>query len=80
MFIDKPYRLLCNATVVALCHNHPSGNARPSQEDYDVTCRIAAVLSGMGVKLYDHIIYTDNESFSFEENGLLPESDAQDNR
>lgn len=74
------FALRTNAVAVVIAHNHPSGNARPSQEDYDVTCRIAAVLSGMGVKLYDHIIYTDNESFSFEENGLLPESDAQDNR
>ena len=74
------FALRTNAVAVVIAHNHPSGNARPSQEDYDVTCRIAAVLSGMGVKLYDHIIYTDNESFSFEENGLLPESDAQDIR
>lgn len=32
--------LLNNATIVALCHNHPSNNARPSKEDDRLTERV----------------------------------------
>ena len=63
--------LLANAVAIVLAHNHPSGNPRPSQQDYDLTCAIAEALGGVSVTLADHIIYTDTESYSFEENGLL---------
>ena len=59
------------AVSVIMAHNHPGGDPRPSQSDYDLTCEIAAVLSGIGVPLADHIIFTDTASYSFEENGLL---------
>ena len=29
--------VLANATIIAVCHNHPSGNLRPSQHDNDLT-------------------------------------------
>ena len=32
--------LLCNATVVALCHNHPSNSIRPSSDDNRLTERV----------------------------------------
>ena len=65
------FALQNEAVSVVLAHNHPSGNARPSQNDYDMTCEIASVLAGISVRLADHIIYTDTDSYSFEENGLL---------
>lgn len=65
------FALQSKAVSVVLAHNHPSGNPRPSQQDYDLTCAIAEALGGVSVTLADHIIYTDTESYSFEENGLL---------
>lgn len=65
------FALRSNAVSVVLAHNHPSGNARPSQSDFELTLRIADVLDGIGVKLADHIIFTDAGSYSFEANGLL---------
>lgn len=32
--------VLCNATVVALCHNHPSNNPHPSGDDDRITQRV----------------------------------------
>ena len=65
------FAMTSKAVSVIMAHNHPGGDPRPSQSDYDLTCEIAAVLSGIGVPLADHIIFTDTASYSFEENGLL---------
>lgn len=65
------FAIRTGAVSVVLAHNHPSGDPRPSQQDYDLTQEIGGVLSGLGVVLADHLIFTDNDSFSFEENGLL---------
>ena len=70
------FALRTNAVSVVLAHNHPSGNTRPSQSDYDMTLEISDVLGSIGVRLADHIVYTGTESFSFEENGLLGTCDA----
>ena len=61
----------CNALGAVIAHNHPSGIARPSQEDVALTNRIAALLDGVGIKLYDHIIVAPTETFSFRRGGLL---------
>lgn len=68
--------LRTNAVSVVIAHNHPSGNARPSQGDYDITLEISDVLGSLGVRLADHIVYAGTESFSFEENGLIETRDA----
>lgn len=65
------FAMRTNAVSLVLAHNHPGGNAGPSQQDVELTREIAFVLASIGVTLLDHIIYTDTESFSFDENGLL---------
>ena len=45
-----------NATNVIIAHNHPSGNAIPSSSDRDLTSRIEAALSAIGITLIEHII------------------------
>ncbi|NPD91950.1 RadC family protein [Xylanibacter muris] len=63
--------LLCNATVVALCHNHPSNNARPSAEDTRLTEMVKAACAAMRIYFLDHIIITDGKYYSYREEGLL---------
>lgn len=63
--------LLCNATVVALCHNHPSNNARPSGDDDRLTQRFKKGCELMRLHFLDHIIITDGNYYSYSEQGRL---------
>lgn len=63
--------LLCNATVVALCHNHPSGNARPSGDDDRLTQRMKKACELMRLHFLDHLIITDGRYYSYAEEGRL---------
>ena len=63
--------LLCNATHLALCHNHPSGNPRPSGEDDRLTQKLKAAAATMDLRLIDHIILTDEAYFSYQDEGRL---------
>ena len=63
--------ILNNASTVILAHNHPSGVALPSQEDYVATDRAKAALSAIGVQLVDHIIVADGEFVSMADSGCL---------
>ena len=47
------------AAAVILIHNHPSGILKPSQEDIEVTRRVANVGKAVGIELVDHIIVTE---------------------
>lgn len=59
------------ATSIILCHNHPSGNLKPSRADEIMTERITQALKFMDVKVFDHIILTADGFLSFAEEGLL---------
>jgi len=63
--------LLSNATVVALCHNHPSNNARPSADDDRLTKRVKDACGLMRLHLLDHLIITDGSYYSYSEEGRL---------
>ena len=63
--------LLVNATVIALCHNHPSGNTRPSRDDNMLTQRVKAACATMRIHLLDHVIVTTDGYYSYCENGKL---------
>ncbi|MBR1606702.1 MAG: RadC family protein [Clostridia bacterium] len=63
----------CNALGAVITHNHPCGLARPSGEDIVLTNSLAALLDGVGIKLYDHIIVAPTETFSFRRGGLMGE-------
>ncbi len=53
-----------NAYAVLLCHNHPGGEARPSPADVDMTADIQRVLTGLDIRLMDHIIVADGKVYS----------------
>lgn len=61
----------CNATIVILAHNHPSGNARPSRDDDRLTTQVKEGLRLMRLHLADHIIVTDGDYYSYNEQGKL---------
>lgn len=63
--------LLCNATILAVCHNHPSGSIRPSKADNDLTQRILRACQLMNIKFLDHVIVTDGLYYSYHESGNL---------
>ena len=63
--------LLCNATILAVCHNHPSGSIRPSKADNDLTQRILRACQLMNIKFLDHVIVTDGLYYSYHESGVI---------
>ena len=63
--------MLHNANSIMLFHNHPSGDLKPSQEDINVTNRLADSGTLLGVQLLDHIIISREGHLSFKTKGLL---------
>ncbi len=59
------------AANVILTHNHPSGNAKPSDSDRAITKRLQEALVLIEVKILDHLIVGKGQVFSFAEHGLL---------
>lgn len=62
--------LLSGASCFVICHNHPSGDCKPSNEDIKITKRLQECASLMGILFTDHII-TGDGYYSFKENSLL---------
>lgn len=60
-----------NAAAVVLAHNHPSGDAEPSEADLEITKRIQEAGKIMGIEVLDHVIITKNTSFSFKNEKLI---------
>ncbi len=64
------------ATTVVLAHNHPSGLATPSMEDFRTTMEVAKALDMVGVYLADHVIVADDDYVSMAESGFLKEGEV----
>ena len=63
--------ILTQASAVILAHNHPSGIALPSNDDYAATDRAKAALATIGVDLVDHVIVADGDFVSMADSGFL---------
>ena len=63
--------VLQNASSIIICHNHPSGDPAPSQEDINITKRIYDAGKILGIELLDHIIIGDNKYTSLKEKGFI---------
>ena len=63
--------VLTSASAVILSHNHPSGMAAPSADDYSATDRAKAALETVGVRLVDHIIVAGRDFLSMADSGYL---------
>jgi len=59
------------ASSIMLFHNHPSGNLKPSDADIKITKNIKAAGQLMDVQLLDHIIMTDSNYYSFNDEGIM---------
>ena len=59
------------AVMLILLHNHPSGDATPSEDDIRITRRIEKGAQILELHLVDHIIIGDNKYYSFKENELI---------
>src|SRR4029434_9928578 len=71
--VFKP-AILSNASSILLCHNHPSGDPLPSQEDRALTVRLFQAGKLLGIDVLDHIIVGEGKYFSFADEGLLERS------
>ena len=60
---------LCSAVII--CHNHPSGNIKPSEADINTTKKVKDALLLLDISLIDHIILSENDFYSFADNGNL---------
>lgn len=59
------------ACSVILAHNHPSGNLSPSRQDIDLTKRLTEAGKALDIPVLDHLIFTDQDYFSFSDESLL---------
>ena len=63
--------VLANATILAVCHNHPSGSLKPSKADDQLTQSIKQACDVMRIRFLDHVIVTDGQYYSYHESGQL---------
>jgi len=59
------------ATAIVLCHNHPSGNLKPSRADEELTLKIKEAAKYFDIRVMDHIIVSEVGYFSFADEGML---------
>ena len=63
--------VIAKATILAVCHNHPSGSLRPSNADDALTQNIKKACEVMRIHFMDHVIVTDGQYFSYHETGKM---------
>jgi DNA repair protein RadC len=71
LVVKRAVELLAPSLI--LVHNHPSGIAQPSRDDISVTETIATAAALFDIAVIDHIIISASGSFSFAENGRIPD-------
>jgi DNA repair protein RadC len=59
------------STAIVLCHNHPSGNNRPSQSDIALTKKVKQAGEILDINVLDHVIIAHKEYYSFADEGVL---------
>jgi len=60
-----------NATSLILCHNHPSGNLKPSEADIKLTKKVKEAGLFLEILVVDHLIIGDEKYYSFADEGML---------
>ena len=60
-----------HAASIILCHNHPSGELKPSEDDIKITKNLIQAGEILGIKIIDHIIVTKKEFFSMKEKRIV---------
>jgi DNA repair protein RadC len=60
-----------HAVSIILCHNHPSGNLKPSKADEQLTTKIKNAAAFLDIQVMDHIIVSEEGYYSFADEGLI---------
>lgn len=60
-----------HAALIIICHNHPSGELKPSEDDLTVTQNLIKAGKLLGIEVADHLIITKNGYFSFKEKKII---------
>ncbi len=60
-----------SASGIILCHNHPSGNIKPSEQDLKLTKKISEGGQLLDINVLDHLIIGDEKYFSFADENLM---------
>ncbi len=60
-----------NAVSIIVCHNHPSGNLRPSRADELLTQKLKEAAMLLDITMLDHIIVSDQGYYSFADEGFM---------
>lgn len=68
--VFKPAVLL-PATSIIVCHNHPSGDPTPSQQDLELTKKLVEMGKVLDVRVLDHIVLAHDSHISFVDMGLM---------
>jgi DNA repair protein RadC len=65
--------ILANSSAMILCHNHPSCDLSPSNDDLEVTRKIIKAADIVGIQVHEHLIINmeDNRFFSFADEGYI---------
>lgn len=63
--------LLAHSSSIIIAHNHPAGGLTPSSLDDAVTKKIKEAAKLMDITLYDHLIVTGNNYYSYADEGRL---------
>lgn len=63
--------LAAKASAIILVHNHPSGDATPSQEDINFTQSVIRAAELFGISVHDHIIIGKGAHYSLKANGKI---------
>lgn len=66
------------AKGIIVMHNHPSGLLYPSDADLSITKRLVKSGHILEIPVFDHLIITADDYFSFKEHGLIPEEKKED--
>ena len=59
------------AAAIILFHNHPSGDPKPSPDDFLLTARMVSAGHVMGIEVLDHLILADQMYYSMNESGRI---------
>jgi len=63
--------ILANATRLVLCHNHPSGNCKPSIQDDAITQQVKQACILFSIHILDHLIITPYNYYSYADEGQI---------
>ncbi|MBI4830185.1 MAG: DNA repair protein RadC [Candidatus Lindowbacteria bacterium] len=62
--------IAAHAAAIILVHNHPSGDAEPSNEDISLTRRLIQAGDLLGIRVLDHVIIAGDKYVSLTDRGV----------